>query len=129
LGADKVVDYTKEDFAGAGDTYDIICDTVGKCSFDHCRKALKNNGKYVVTVMTLKHVLLSILTKFGSRKKVIFSMSVHKTDALNFIRTLVEEGSLVTIIDREYSLEELQEAHAHVEKGHKQGNVTITVMH
>jgi NADPH2:quinone reductase len=129
LGADKVVDYTKEDFAGTGDRYDIIFDTVGKSSFAHCRKALKTSGKYIVTIMTFKHILLSYLTKFGSGKKVIFSMSLHKTDALNFIRSLVEEGSLLTIIDRVYSLEALQEAHAYVEKGHKQGNVTITVTH
>jgi NADPH:quinone reductase-like Zn-dependent oxidoreductase len=129
LGADKVVDYTKEDFTKTGDTFDIIFDTVGKSSFAHCRNVLKSNGKYIVTVMTLKHILLSFLTKFGSRKRMIFSMSIHKTDALNFIRSLVEEGNLVTIIDREYSLEELQEAHTYVEKGHKQGNVTILVSH
>lgn len=129
LGADKVVDYTKEDFTKTGDTFDIIFDTVGKSSFAHCRNVLKSNGKYIVTVMTLKHILLSFLTKFGNRKRMIFSMSINKTEALNFIRSLVEEGNLVTIIDREYSLEELQEAHAYVEKGHKQGNVTITVTH
>ena len=120
LGADKVVDYTKEDFAETGDTYDIIFDTVGKSSFAHCRKALKSNGKYVATVMTLKLVLQSFLTKFGNKKKVIFAMSLNKTEALNFIRTLIEEGKLKTIIDRQYPLEELPDAHEYVEKGHKQ---------
>jgi NADPH:quinone reductase-like Zn-dependent oxidoreductase len=127
LGADKVVDYTKEDFAKTDDTYDIIFDTVGKSTFTHCRKVLKSNGKYVVTGMTLKHILQSVLTKFGNKKKVIFAMSVNKTEALNFIRTLVEEGRLKTIIDKQYSLEELREAHAYVENGHKQGNVVIKV--
>ena len=127
LGSDKVVDYSKEDFTKADDRYDIIFDTVGKSSFSHCRKVLKNQGKYVVTVMTLKGVLLSFLTRFGNKKKVIFGMSVNKTEALNFIRTLIEEGKLKTIIDRQYPIEELQEAHAYVEKGHKQGNIVIKV--
>jgi NADPH2:quinone reductase len=129
LGADKVVAYTKEDFTRTGDTYDIIFDTVGKSSFAHCRKAMKTNGKYVVTVMTFKVVLQSFLTKFGNNKKVIFAMSLNKTEALNFIRTLIEEGKLKTIIDKKYSLEELPAAHEYVEKGHKHGNVVITVRH
>ena len=129
LGADKVVDYTMEDFAKSDDTYDIIFDTVGKNSFAHCKKALKTKGKYVVTVMTLQRILQSFLTKFGNKKKVIFAMSVNKTEALNFIRTLIEEGKLKTIIDKQYPLEELSVAHEYVEKGHKKGNVVITVTH
>jgi NADPH:quinone reductase-like Zn-dependent oxidoreductase len=129
LGADKVVDYTKDDFAQTCDAYDIIFDTVGKSSFEYCRKALRQNGKYIVTRMTSKIILQSILTKFGNKKKAIFAMSVNKTEALNFIRTLIEEGKLRTIIDRQYPLEELREAHTFVERGHKHGNVVITVMH
>jgi NADPH:quinone reductase-like Zn-dependent oxidoreductase len=127
LGADKVVDYTKEDFTRTGDTYDIIFDTVGKSSFAHCRMALKPEGKYIATVMNLKLILQSFLTKFGNRKKAIFAMSLNKTEALDFIRTLIEEGRLKTIIDRQFSLEELPAAHEYVEKGHKQGNVVISI--
>jgi NADPH2:quinone reductase len=127
LGCDKVVDYTREDFTKSFDSYDIIFDTVGKSSFADCGKALKRNGKYIVTKMSLKHLLQSFLTKFGNQKKLIFAMSINKSDALNFIRTLIEEGKLKTIIDRQYPLEELSEAHAYVEKGHKKGNVVITV--
>ncbi len=129
LGSDKVVDYTKEDFAKSGESYDIIFDTVGKSSFAHCRKALKKNGKYVVTRMSIRHVLLSFMTSFGNQKKVVFAMSINKTEALTSIRALIEEGKLKTIIDQQYSLEKLSEAHAYVEKGHKQGNVVITVSH
>lgn len=129
LGADKVVDYTKEDFTKAGDTYDIIFDTVGKSSFAHCRKVLKNEGKYVVTVMTTKLVLQSFLSILGTRKKVISAMSLNKTEALNSIRTLIEKGKLRTIIDRQFPLEKLREAHAYVEKGHKRGNVVISLNH
>jgi NADPH:quinone reductase-like Zn-dependent oxidoreductase len=129
LGADKVIDYTKEDFTKTSDTYDIIFDTVGQSSFGLCRKALNSNGKYVVTRMTVKVILQSFLTKLGNKKKVIFAMSLNKTEALNFIRKLIEEDKLKTVIDKQYSLEELGEAHAYVEKGHKKGNVVISVMH
>jgi NADPH2:quinone reductase len=127
IGADKVVDYTKEDFTKLGDTYDIIFDTVGKSSFNQCRKVLKSKGKYVVTVMIIKHLIRSFVTKFGNKKKVIFAMSVNKTEALNFIRMLIEDGKLKTIIDRQYPMDELAEAHEYVEKGHKKGNVVIEV--
>jgi NADPH:quinone reductase-like Zn-dependent oxidoreductase len=129
LGADKVVDYTKEDFAKTFDTYDIIFDAIGKSSFSHCKKALKKKGKYISTVMTFKVVLQSFQTKFSNKKKVIFAMSLNKADALNFIRTLIEEGKLKTIIGKQFPLEELPAAHEYVEKGHKQGNVVITLTH
>jgi NADPH:quinone reductase-like Zn-dependent oxidoreductase len=125
LGADKVLDYTTTDFTKTVDKYDIIFDTVGKSSFANCKKVLENKGKYLVTVMSIKHVLLSLLTKFGNRKKVIFAMSVNKTEALNFIGKLVEEGKLKTVIDRQYPFEQIGEAHAYVEKGHKVGGVVI----
>jgi NADPH:quinone reductase-like Zn-dependent oxidoreductase len=129
LGADKVVDYTKEDFAKTCDTYDIIFDTVGKSSFEHCKKALNTKGKYIATAMTSKLIFQSFLTKPGNKKKVIFAMSLNKTEALNFIRTLIEEDKLITIIDKQYALEELAVAHEYVEKGHKKGNVVITISH
>lgn len=127
LGADNIVDYTKEDFKKTDETYDIIFDTISKSSFAHCKKVLKSNGKYVVTVMTLKNVLLSFITKFWNKKKVIFAMSLNKTEELNFIRTIIEEGKLKTIIDKQFPLEKIQEAHAYVNTGHKKGNVVITV--
>jgi NADPH:quinone reductase-like Zn-dependent oxidoreductase len=129
LGADKVVDYTKEDFSKNRDSYDIIFDTVGKTTFEQSKVALSAEGKYISTVMTFKLILQALITKFGNNKKVIFAMSLNKTEALNFIRTLIEEGKFKTIIDRQYPLEELSAAHEYVEKGHKKGNVVITVTH
>ena len=128
LGADKVVDYTKEDFTIAGERYDIIFDTVGKSSFNLCNKALKTNGKYITTVMSLKVVIQAFVTKLGNNKKVIFAMSLKKTEALKFIKTLIEEGKIRTVIDKQFSLEELAIAHEYVEKGHKIGNVVISII-
>ena len=128
LGADKVVDYTKEDFTIADERYDIIFDTVGKSSFNLCNKALKTNGKYITTVMSLKVVIQALVTKLGNNKKVIFAMSLKKTEALKFIKTLIEEGKIRTVIDKQFSLEELAIAHEYVEKGHKIGNVVISII-
>jgi len=79
--------------------------------------------------LTLSNLLQSFITKFGHKKKVIFSMSVNKTEALNFIRIRIEDGELKTIIDRQFSLDEISDAHAYVEDGHKKGNVVIAVKH
>jgi NADPH:quinone reductase-like Zn-dependent oxidoreductase len=128
LGAEKVVDYTREDFTKAIDTYDIIFDTVGRSSFAHCAKALTSTGKYLVTGMSIKHFFLSIFTKIGKRKKVIGGMSINKNKALNDIRTMIEEGKIKTIIDKQFLLENITDAHAYVEKGHKKGNVVIEII-
>lgn len=127
LGADKVIDYTKEDFTRNHEAYDIIFDTVGKSSFSHCKGSLKKNGRYVVTVMGLAPILQTIWTRAIGNKKVIFNMSIEKTEALAFIKELIEAEKLKPVIDRHYPLEQISEAHRYVEKGHKKGNVVITV--
>lgn len=125
LGADKVIDYTREDFTINRETYDIIFDTVGKSSFSQCKSSLNKNGRYLVTVMGLKSIVQTLLTRFSSGKKAIFGMSVEKTKSLIFIRELIEAGKLKPVIDRCYPLEQIAEAHDYVEKGHKKGNVII----
>ncbi len=127
LGADKVIDYTQEDFTRNVEKYDIIFDTVGKSSFSHCKDSLNKNGRYLVTVMGLKPILQTLWTSVIGSKKVIFRMSVEKTEALMFIKELIEEGKLKPVIDRQYPLEQIADAHRHVEKGHKKGNVVISV--
>jgi NADPH:quinone reductase-like Zn-dependent oxidoreductase len=128
LGADKVIDYTKEDFTTTGETFDIIFDTAGKSSFGHCRASLTKDGIYLVTTgAIIKNYLLTLWTKLASHKKFIFAMSVEKAEALKFIRELIESGKLKTVIDRTYPLEQIVEAHRYVEYGHKQGNVVIKV--
>jgi 2-desacetyl-2-hydroxyethyl bacteriochlorophyllide A dehydrogenase len=129
LGADQVIDYTKEDFTKTGQTYDVIFDAVGKSSFSRCKSSLKKNGIYLVTLPKLA-VLLQMLwtSKIGS-KKVKMEGAPAKVENLLFLKELIEAGKLKTVIDRRYTLEQTAEAFRYVEKGHKKGNVVITVVH
>ena len=111
LGANRVIDYTKENFVKEGETYDVILDAVGKLPRSRGKKALKSTGIY-----------LNVMKDSGSGGGV-------KTEDLVFLKDLIEAGELVTVIDRTYPLEEMVEAHRYVEKGHKKGHVVITVSH
>ena len=126
LGADSVIDYTQEDFTRAGRTYDIIFDTVSESSFHRCKGSLEKNGCYLPTVGLMNYVL-ALWTSVVGGKKVKSGMSISKTEALSFIKDLVEAGEIKPLIDRRYPLEQTAEAHKYVEKGHKKGNVVITV--
>ncbi len=129
LGADKVIDYTKEDFTKTGQTYDIIFDAVGKIknSFSRCKGSLSQKGVYLSTSPTLPLLLQMLWTlKIGS-KKAIFIMIKPSTKDLIFLKELIEAGKIKSVIDRRYPLSETAEAHRYVEKGHKKGNVVITL--
>ncbi len=129
LGADTVIDYTKEDFTKNGETYDIIFDAVGKSSFSRCKGSLTHRGVYLATVPTLAIMLQTVWTSKIGSKKAIFAATGLKQGKENliFLRELVETGKLQAVIDRRYPLEHIAEAHRYVEKGHKKGNVVITV--
>jgi len=127
LGADKVVDYTKEDFTKSGQTYDIIFDTVGKTSFSRCKSSLKQRGIYLATFPTLAIILQMLWTSMVGSKKVIYGVGSEKAEDLIFLKELVETGKIKSVIDRRYPLEQTAEAHRYVETGHKKGNVVITV--
>ncbi len=129
LGADKVIDYTKEDFTKSGQTYDIIFDTVGKTSFSHCKSSLKQRGIYLATFPTLAIILQMLWTSMVGSKKVIYGVGSEKAEDLIFLKELIEAGKIKSVIDRRYPLEQMVEAHRYVEKGHKKGNVVITVAH
>jgi NADPH:quinone reductase-like Zn-dependent oxidoreductase len=134
LGADRVIDYTREDFTENGKTYDIIFDTVGKRSFSECKGSLTDEGIYLSTVPTPVIMLQALWTaKLGS-KKVKFTAAglrpaSEKIKDLVFLAELIEAGKIKPVIDRCYPLEQIAEAHRYVEKGHKKGNVVITLDH
>jgi len=127
IGADKVIDYTKEDFTKNGDTYDIIFDAVGKTTFSQCKGSLKERGIYLLSVPTLAIVLQMLWTSMIGSKKAILGVPKSSVEDLIFLRELLEAGKLKPVIDRRYPLEQIAEAHRYVEKGHKKGNVVITV--
>ena len=126
LGADHVIDYTKEDFTERNEIYDVIFDVVGKISFSRSNKSLKDNGTYLLANPT-SQIIQGIWTSLRSNKKVIMQTSSGSIADLIFLRSLIEEGKLKTVIDRTYPLEQIVEAHRYVEKGGKLGNVVITV--
>jgi len=125
LGANKVVDYAKEDFTKSGQTYDIIFDAVMKTSFSRCRKSLESKGVFITVDYPLFQALWTSI--FGGRKVVLGI--ANRIEDLTFLRELIEAGKLKPVIDRRYPLEQIVEAHRYVDKGHKKGNVVITVGH
>ena len=132
LGADQVIDYTREDFTENGKTYDIIFDTVGKRSFSECKGSLSDEGIYLTTVPTPVVVLQALWTAKNRSKKVKFAAAglrpaSEKIKDLVFLTELIEAGKIKPVIDRRYPLEQMAEAHRYVEQGHKKGNVVITL--
>jgi NADPH:quinone reductase-like Zn-dependent oxidoreductase len=128
LGADKVIDYTQEDFTRNGQTYDFIFDTVcGKTSFARCKGSLKANGLYLAVAGGVRELLQALLPSAGGGKKVIAGMLTERKEDLLFLKTLVEQGQLKPVIDCCYPLEQIVEAHRYVDTGRKKGNVVITV--
>lgn len=130
LGADRVIDYTKEDFTQTGETYDVIFDTVGKSPFSGCVKSLAQNGVYLRgATLALGPVMRGLWTSLTSSKKVIAgNADIEKTEALLFLKELIEAGQLRAIIDRRYPMEQVADAHRYVEKGHKKGNVVVVTV-
>ena len=132
LGANKVIDYTKEDFTKTGQTFDIIFDTVGKVSFSRCKSSLKENGIFLeagIGLGILPHVLWTSM--FGGKNARIAATGLRspqeRTKDLIFLKELMETGKIKPVIDRRYSLDQIAEAHSYVDKGHKKGNVVITL--
>jgi NADPH:quinone reductase-like Zn-dependent oxidoreductase len=125
LGADKVIDYTTEDFTKNGETYDLIFDTVKKLPFTDCLKALNKNGILILSAAGLSDMMKGWWVSMTNGKKVMTGVIVQTADDIAFLKGLVESGKMIAVIDRVYPLAQMVEAHTYVEKGHKKGNVAI----
>ncbi|MCM3762777.1 NAD(P)-dependent alcohol dehydrogenase [Alkalihalobacillus oceani] len=127
LGADDVIDYTKEDFTASEEQYDMIFDTVGKISVLSSQKRLTKNGRLILGAGGFSQIWQSFAVSIASRTKVISGVSAERSDQLVILKELLEAGAIRPVIDRCYPLEKIAEAHRYVEKGHKKGNVVITM--
>jgi NADPH:quinone reductase-like Zn-dependent oxidoreductase len=127
LGADKVIDYTKEAFTKSDERYDFVFDVVGKTTFSQCKGILKPKGIYLENMLELKDILKMIWTSIAGGKKIKGGVSIEKAENLYFLIKLIESGKLKPVIDRCFPLEKTAEAFQYVEQGHKKGNVIITI--
>jgi len=130
LGADEVIDYTKEDFTQNKQKYDVVIDAVGKSSFSRCRKILKPKGIYISTELGYmsQNIFLALLTPFFRGKKVLFPIPKDTKEDIEFIKELMVAGKYKAVIDRIYTFEQIIEATRYVETGEKVGNVVITLI-
>ncbi len=127
LGADKVIDYKKEDFTKKGGTYDIIFDTVGKSPFSGSKRSLKKEGLYVFATFGLLKLFRMLWLNIASKKKALIGLVEEKRENLIFLKELIESGNLTSVIDKIYPLELIAEAHRYVETGQKKGQVIINI--
>jgi NADPH:quinone reductase-like Zn-dependent oxidoreductase len=128
IGADKVIDYTSENFETQFDKYDVIFDTVGKAPIKTCVDALKEKGVYYSAVhLELSRIWEGMKVTLTGTKKVVGGVATYTTENLEILKDLIEDGKLKTVVDKQYSLGQIVEAHAYVDKGHKKGHVVVSV--
>lgn len=125
IGADKVIDYTKEDFTQNGEIYDVIFDTVKAISVSRSLKSLSKNGIMILSAAGMSEMIQGLWISMTSNRKVLTGVISHTTEDIIFLKGLIETDKLKPVIDKTYSLEQIAEAHAYVEKGHKKGSVAI----
>ena len=119
IGADHVIDYTREDFTKKDETYDFILDLIGKSPFSGSIRSLNQNGRYLIAYPRLVQIIRGRWTSLTNYKKVMFGAANPRTEDLLFLKGLIESGKIKSVIDRCYPLEQTAEAHRYVEKGHK----------
>jgi NADPH:quinone reductase-like Zn-dependent oxidoreductase len=129
LGADRVIDYTAEDFTKDTQTYDVVLDAVGKSSFGRCKRLLKPRGIYLSTDLgpLSQNPILALITPLLHGKKVMFPIPRDNQDMARYFKELLESGAFKPVIDRRYRLDQIVEAYRYVETGQKVGNVVISV--
>lgn len=129
LGADEVIDYATEDFTTSAETYDIIFDTIGKSSFAACKSSLTPAGIFLPTVITPRNLLQRLWSPILRGKHVRGGISFEKNEELIYIKELLEAEELQVVIERTFPLEQIVQAHRHVDSGHKKGNIVISLDH
>ena len=129
LGADRVIDYTAEDFTKDDQKYDVVLDAVGKSTFGRCRRLLKPRGLYLSTDggPFFQNLILILVTPLFGGKKVMFGFPRRSQETMKHFKELIESGKFKPVIDRKYSLDEIVEAYTYVERGQKVGSVVISV--
>ncbi len=127
LGADKVIDYRKEDFTQNGERYDLVFDILGRASLAKVKRSLKPDGHYLLASFKLRHLLHMLMSSLVGGPKVICALSPEKSGDLPYIKGLIEAGKFKAEIDQCFPLQQLAEAHRYVEQGNKKGQIAITV--
>ena len=129
LGADRVIDYTAEDFTKDEQTYDVVLDAVGKSSFGRCKRLLKPGGAYLSSELgaLAQNPVLALVTPLFGGKRVMFPIPKHDQQMVTYFKELIESGTFTPVIDRRYPLDQIVEAYRYVETGQKIGNVVINV--
>jgi NADPH:quinone reductase-like Zn-dependent oxidoreductase len=130
LGADRVVDYTTEDFTAGGATYDVVFDAVGKTSFARCKRLLRPNGVFLATDFGPFpwNPLLALTTRWFGRRRVLFPLPKDDQEVVAYLRDRIAAGAFRAAIDRTYPLDDIVEAYRYVDTGQKVGNVVISVV-
>ena len=134
LGADHVIDYAQEDFTRGDRKYDLVYDTIGKCSYNQVKKVLTRTGAFVSPVLKFNLLIHMLFSSLIGKKRARFEATGMKKDRelrnlLTELINIYKAGKLKTVIDRQFPLEKVAQAHAYIDTGHKKGNVIITVNH
>jgi NADPH:quinone reductase-like Zn-dependent oxidoreductase len=129
LGADRVIDYTAQDFTKDPQTYDVVLDAVGKSSFGRCKRLLKPGGIYLSSDLgpLSQNPILALITPLVGGKRVMFPIPKDDQEMARYLKGLLESGAFKPVIDRRYRLDQIVEAYTYVETGQKIGNVVISV--
>jgi NADPH:quinone reductase-like Zn-dependent oxidoreductase len=130
LGADDIIDYTREDFTRSAKTYDLILDAVGATSFARCTPSLTAEGIFLPCIMSLADLLFRMpWTSMTRGRRLKGGVAIENRERMDLITELAAAGTLKPVVDRSYPLDQIAEAFTYVERGHKKGNVVIIVDH
>ena len=129
IGADRVIDYTKEDFTASAQRYDVVVDTAGTAPYWRSKTVLKDSGRLLLVLGRLSDLIKAPWVSMTSRRRVIAGPASVKQEDLRLLASLADAGSFRPVVDRTYDLEQIVDAHTYVDKGHKRGSVVVTVGH